>query len=112
MGSDGGLELGWIWERTDHEYDWDSDDEDKDNLRIDEHVCKMLLNGTKPSPCVFHRAFDSIAVACRSPEGAELVLRLGFEGVLTAGGHGGTCCKQDNFYEIDHICHRHAFALT
>ncbi|PHH79003.1 hypothetical protein CDD80_5856 [Ophiocordyceps camponoti-rufipedis] len=97
---------------SDDEYDWDSDDEDKNKLRIDEHVCKTLLNAAKPFPCIFHRAFDPIAAANRSSEGAELLLRLGFEGVLTAGGNGGTCCKQDNVDEIDHMCHRFAGRLN
>ncbi|PFH61291.1 hypothetical protein XA68_17804 [Ophiocordyceps unilateralis] len=76
------------------------------HVRIDQDVCRIFVNEAKPFRCVFHRAFDAIAAASRSVDGGQLLLHLGFEGVLTAGGLYGTCCDTDNVDEVDHMCHR------
>ncbi|KAK1237632.1 hypothetical protein MKX07_006760 [Trichoderma sp. CBMAI-0711] len=70
---------------------------------IDEERCRLLIDAAKPFPCVFHRAFDPIAASERWSKGIDILVRCGFDGVLTSGGHGG--CHQ-NRDKLDAICHR------
>ncbi|KAL6891003.1 copper homeostasis protein [Trichoderma longibrachiatum] len=70
---------------------------------IDEERCRLLIDAAKPYPCVFHRAFDPIAASERWAKGIDILVRCGFDGVLTAGGHGGCHENQD---KLDAICHR------
>ncbi|KAL6881585.1 copper homeostasis protein [Trichoderma novae-zelandiae] len=70
---------------------------------IDEERCKLLIDAAKPFPCVFHRAFDPIAASERWAKGIDILVRCGFDGVLTAGGLGGCHDNQD---KLDAICHR------
>ncbi|TFB05015.1 hypothetical protein CCMA1212_002478 [Trichoderma ghanense] len=70
---------------------------------IDEERCRLLIDAAKPFPCVFHRAFDPIAASERWAKGIDILVRCGFDGVLTAGGHGGCHLNQD---KLDAICHR------
>ncbi|PTB62835.1 copper homeostasis protein [Trichoderma citrinoviride] len=70
---------------------------------IDEERCRLLIEAAKPFPCVFHRAFDPIAASERWAKGIDILVRCGFDGVLTAGGHGGCHLNQD---KLDAICHR------
>ncbi|KAK7792208.1 hypothetical protein R5R35_000490 [Gryllus longicercus] len=50
--------------------------------RIDEDVCRELLNVVSPLPVTFHRAFD---VLVDPLEGLETLVRLGFTRILTSG---------------------------
>ncbi|KIE01765.1 copper homeostasis protein cutC, partial [Metarhizium majus ARSEF 297] len=53
-------------------------------LRVDHASCRALLDAARPFGCVFHRAFDPIAATRRIGDGVEALVRLGFEGLLTA----------------------------
>ncbi|KAL7812252.1 copper homeostasis protein [Trichoderma gracile] len=70
---------------------------------IDEERCRLLIDAAKPFPCVFHRAFDPIAASERWAKGIDILVRCGFDAVLTSGGHGGCHENQD---KLDAICHR------
>ncbi|RFU73674.1 copper homeostasis cutc [Trichoderma arundinaceum] len=72
---------------------------------IDEERCKMLIDAARPFPCVFHRAFDPIAASERWAKGIDILVRCGFDGVLTSGGIGN--CG-DHLEKLDAICHRAA----
>ncbi|KAG8421818.1 hypothetical protein J3458_003662 [Metarhizium acridum] len=76
-----------------------------DVVHIDRQSCRTLLDAAKPFGCVFHRAFDPIAATRRIGDGIETLTRLGFEGLLTAGGRG-PCA--DNVDRLDHECHKQA----
>lgn len=69
---------------------------------IDETICTDLVNTAKPIPCVFHRAFDSIASSNDWKAGLDTLTRSGFEGLLTAGGAEGKYC--DNLARLEEIC--------
>ncbi|KJZ80511.1 hypothetical protein HIM_00361 [Hirsutella minnesotensis 3608] len=79
---------------------------DGKQIEIDETACRTLIQAAKPFGCVFHRAFDAMAAGTRGAEAAEVLIRLGFECVLTAGGTNGSCCERTNVDNIDHLCHR------
>ncbi|ODA78387.1 hypothetical protein RJ55_05768 [Drechmeria coniospora] len=81
-------------------------------IDIDDTVCNVLVEASKPFHCVFHRAFDPIAAAGRAVEGARKLRALGFDTLLTAGGVDGGCCQRDNLDTIDHLCHHLSGALT
>ncbi|KAH6611052.1 copper homeostasis cutc [Trichoderma cornu-damae] len=72
---------------------------------IDEERCKMLIEAARPFPCVFHRAFDPLAASERWAKGIDILIRCGFDGVLTSGGVGNCC---ENLEKLDAICHRAA----
>ncbi|KAL7949128.1 copper homeostasis protein [Trichoderma barbatum] len=72
---------------------------------IDEDRCKLLIDAARPFPCVFHRAFDPIAASERWAKGIDILVRCGFDGVLTSGGLGNC---HDNLEKLDAICHRAA----
>lgn len=74
-------------------------------LRVDHASCRALLDAARPFGCVFHRAFDPIAATRRIGDGVEALVRLGFEGLLTAGGRGPCAANVDR---LDHECHRQA----
>lgn len=57
---------------------------DADN-KIDIHACSKLLQAAKGFPCTFHRAFDLIEDKF---EALDILMNLGWERVLTAGGIG------------------------
>ncbi|PNY26025.1 Copper homeostasis protein cutC, partial [Tolypocladium capitatum] len=95
--------------------DDDDDDDDEEEhvpgdgrIDIDDGICTALIEVATPFGCVFHRAFDPIAASGRSIDGAEQLVKLGFHGLLTAGGLNSSCCKQENIDKIDHMCHRMA----
>lgn len=69
---------------------------------IDETICTDLVSAAKPIPCVFHRAFDSIASSSDWKGGLDTLIRSGFEGLLTAGGAEGKYC--DNLTRLEEIC--------
>ncbi|KAL7913654.1 copper homeostasis protein [Trichoderma velutinum] len=72
---------------------------------IDEERCKLLIDAARPFPCVFHRAFDPIAASERWAKGIDILVRCGFDGVLTSGGFGNC---HENLEKLDAICHRAA----
>lgn len=72
---------------------------------IDEERCKLLIDAARPFPCVFHRAFDPIAASERWAKGIDILVRCGFDGVLTSGGVGNC---HENLEKLDAICHRAA----
>ncbi|KAL7931255.1 copper homeostasis protein [Trichoderma chlorosporum] len=72
---------------------------------IDEERCKLLVDAARPFPCVFHRAFDPIAASERWAKGVDILVRCGFDGVLTSGGFGNC---HENLDKLDAICHRAA----
>ncbi|KAL7956453.1 copper homeostasis protein [Trichoderma compactum] len=72
---------------------------------IDEERCKLLIDAARPFPCVFHRAFDPIAASERWAKGIDILVRCGFDGVLTSGGLGNC---HENLEKLDAICHRAA----
>ncbi|PTB52586.1 hypothetical protein M431DRAFT_90234 [Trichoderma harzianum CBS 226.95] len=74
-------------------------------VTIDEERCKLLIDAARPFPCVFHRAFDPIAASERWSKGVDILVRCGFDGVLTSGGIGNA---HDNLEKLDAICHRAA----
>src|SRR5262245_44461637 len=49
---------------------------------IDEDRCAELVRLAKPTPCVFHRAFDRLR---NLRTGLEVLVKLGFHRVLTSG---------------------------
>ncbi|EHK27407.1 uncharacterized protein TRIVIDRAFT_119840, partial [Trichoderma virens Gv29-8] len=72
---------------------------------IDEERCKLLIDAARPFPCIFHRAFDPIAAGERWAKGIDILVRCGFDGVLTSGGLGNC---HENLEKLDAICHRAA----
>ncbi|KAH0522220.1 hypothetical protein TsFJ059_006104 [Trichoderma semiorbis] len=72
-------------------------------VTIDEERCKLLIDAARPFPCVFHRAFDPIAASERWSKGVDILVRCGFDGVLTSGGLGNA---HENLEKLDAICHR------
>ncbi|KAK4069758.1 uncharacterized protein Triagg1_6888 [Trichoderma aggressivum f. europaeum] len=72
---------------------------------VDEERCKLLIDAARPFPCVFHRAFDPIAASERWAKGIDILVRCGFDGVLTSGGLGNC---HENLEKLDAICHRAA----
>ena len=53
--------------------------------RVDGERCRELVRAAGELPCTFHRAFDE---AGDQREGLEVLIEVGFEAVLTAGGKG------------------------
>lgn len=85
----------------------------RSRLVIDETICEALVEVAKPFGCVFHRAFDLIAVSSprRCSRALEQLARLGFDALLTAGGPVGSCCDASNLDAVDHLCYRIAGRL-
>lgn len=77
-------------------------------VEIDEGICTALIEVATPFGCVFHRAFDPIAASGRCLDGTEQLAKLGFQGLLTAGGLDSSCCRQENVDNIDCMCRRMA----
>ncbi|KND93501.1 Copper homeostasis protein cutC [Tolypocladium ophioglossoides CBS 100239] len=90
------------------EVDNDEDVPGDKRIEIDDGICTALIEVATPFGCVFHRAFDPIAASGRSIDGAEQLAKLGFQGLLTAGGLNSSCCNQDSVDKIGHMCHRMA----
>lgn len=66
--------------------------------------CNELIELAKPIPCVFHRAFDTIASSSSHiwKDGLDLLIASGFQGLLTAGGAKGSC--GDNISRLEELC--------
>ncbi|RDA85062.1 hypothetical protein CP532_3110 [Ophiocordyceps camponoti-leonardi (nom. inval.)] len=85
--------------------DYEMEENSTSVVRIDEHACRALLHAAKPFGCFFSHAFDHVVESGLGKEGADLLLRLGFEGIITAGGREGSCADVANVDFIDNLCH-------
>ncbi|KAH7318696.1 copper homeostasis CutC domain-containing protein [Stachybotrys elegans] len=74
-----------------------------ERVTIDKERCKELIELARPLPCIFHRAFDTIAGSSRWEEGVEDLKDCGFEAVLTSGGQGNCA---DNMDRLEQMCRR------
>ncbi|KAH8174105.1 cutC family protein [Sarocladium implicatum] len=70
------------------------------HLHVDRERCSELVRLASPFPCVFHRAFDPIAATPSWRNGLSDLQSSGFQGLLTAGGHGN---MPDNLIRLGDI---------
>lgn len=73
-------------------------------LAIDEDACRELVELARPVPCVFHRAFDTVASSTleECDAGLDMLVGCGFVALLTAGGSVGKYL--DNLPRLERIC--------
>ncbi|KAK0392260.1 hypothetical protein NLU13_1756 [Sarocladium strictum] len=71
-----------------------------DTLQVDVERCSELIKMAQPFPCVFHRAFDTIAATAKWSDGLADLGTAGFRGLLTSGGSGNMGANLSRLGEI------------